>query len=331
MNTRRFTVSDVTNSRFYQLPKFLFDRELNETLNNDAKILYAILKDRHSLSLEKGWVNERGEVYFIYTRKDMEKMLGCSAQTTRNAINQLKVAGLFEEERIGLNRANRLYLMAQSAENTGVSEINTPECQNLTLQSANNDQSGVSEYNTQECQKLAPNKTDINNTDLSKTKSIDTKKSADPCSLAPKSKIIEIGDSTSSDTSASTQTVLSEKEAELFELFIAERKSRGKKTTILQRKSLIQKLFEYGSSSNERTEILEKTIHKGWLDFYPPSHQITPLPSSSISTKTESIDIEPDDPKELLQKLTEKDRASNTFVPFANSYEEENRYGNSCF
>ena len=350
---------EVEQFVFFRIPKLLITEPEFSRLSDSAKIMYGLFLDRTSLSIKNGWLDDQNRAYVIYSNEEIQDQLKCSKNTVTKVLSEIdtkKGIGLIERIRRGLGKPDIIYVKnftsvlsrkenitkdpkdmnepesPKSPENTG--SVQNPKIWESRIPKFGNQESqNLGNSNPKSCDSGIPNVgiPYMNNTENNKTDSIDTKKSADPCSLAPKSKKIEIGDSTSSDTSASTQTVLSEKEAELFELFIAERKSRGKKTTILQRKSLIQKLFECGSSSNERTEILEKTIYKGWLDFYPPSHQITPLPSSSISTKTESIDIEPDDPKELLQKLTEKDRASNTFVPFANSYEEENRYGNSCF
>jgi hypothetical protein len=40
-------VNDVKNNRFYQMPKFLFEGEFKDKLNNDARVLYSLLRDRH--------------------------------------------------------------------------------------------------------------------------------------------------------------------------------------------------------------------------------------------------------------------------------------------
>ena len=118
MNQRvRYTVNNVSNNRFYQMPKFLFEGEF-KTLSNNARILYSILRDRHDRSLQNRWINEQNEVYLIYTRKNMEEMLGLADKTVKKAVEQLKEFGLIEEEQIGLNMANRIYLT--DIENTGV-------------------------------------------------------------------------------------------------------------------------------------------------------------------------------------------------------------------
>jgi len=94
----------------YQMPKFLFEGEF-KVLSNNARALYMHLLDRQDLGLQNHWVNEKNEVFLIYSREEMADMLGVSQPTLRKAIMQLKQFGLMEEERIGLNRANRIYLM----------------------------------------------------------------------------------------------------------------------------------------------------------------------------------------------------------------------------
>ena len=110
LNTGRFTLDIVDNSRFYQMPKFLFEGKLKHALSNESKILYSLLKDRHDLSLKNRWVNENNEIYLIFTRDEMADMLACSKLTLRKTIDQLKQFNLIEEERLGLNKANRIYL-----------------------------------------------------------------------------------------------------------------------------------------------------------------------------------------------------------------------------
>jgi len=119
--SKRFTVDTVLNSRFYQLPKFLFEG-IYKRLSSDARILYSLLKDRHELSIRKRWVNSKGEVYIIYTREDLADVLGCSQPTLRKAIKALKDFKLIEEERPGLGAANRIYVLQVESENSPTGE-----------------------------------------------------------------------------------------------------------------------------------------------------------------------------------------------------------------
>ncbi|MCT4619887.1 MAG: replication initiator protein A [Marinisporobacter sp.] len=165
----RYTVDDVANNRFYQMPKFLFEGEFKNGLSNDAKVLYSLLRDRHDLSLTNNWINEKNEVYLIYTREKMSDMLGVSQPTLRKAIKQLEDFGLMEEDRMGLNKANRIYLTAITVENSGLKESFSPECKNLSVQSERIFQSRVKESFSQECKNLSPNDTDFNDTDFNDT------------------------------------------------------------------------------------------------------------------------------------------------------------------
>ena len=162
-NRVRYTQSDVSNSRFFQTPKFLFEGEF-KALSSDAKLLYALLKDKHELSLMNNWRNEKGEIYLIYTRENMAEMLGCSQPTLRKAIKQLIDKGLMEEERQGVNKPNLIYLLAVNPMDKGLKESFSPECKNVSVQSERMFQSGVKESFSQECKNLSPNDTNINQT-----------------------------------------------------------------------------------------------------------------------------------------------------------------------
>lgn len=162
----RYTVSDITKGRFYQMPKFLFEGEFKKGISNDAKVLYSLLKDRHELSLQNNWVNEKNEVYLVYTRGNMQEMLGLSDKTVKKAVDQLKKYGLMEEERLGLNRPNRIYLTAVSIENKGIGVIPTPDTEDLRFQNRRNSDSRNGEIPIQDTEGFRPNDTESNNTDF---------------------------------------------------------------------------------------------------------------------------------------------------------------------
>lgn len=152
-NRKRYTVQDVEMSRFYQLPKFLFEDEF-KNLNSDARILYSLLRDRHDLSLKNNWVNENGEVFLIYTRENMAHMIGCSIPTARKAFKQLESVGLVEDEFQGFNKPNLIYLNSVSVENTRTEKTF---------------HAGQKECFTPDRKELSPNDTELNNTNLKDT------------------------------------------------------------------------------------------------------------------------------------------------------------------
>ena len=76
----------------------------------NAKLLYGLLLNRTMLSQKSGWVSEDGNVYVIYTIKQMADDLNRSERTVKTALNELQNAGLITRVRQGWNRANRIFL-----------------------------------------------------------------------------------------------------------------------------------------------------------------------------------------------------------------------------
>ena len=109
-NRIRHTTAEHTRNTFFQLPVFLFTSEF-KGLSNDAKVLYALLRGRHELSVENGWENDKGEIYLIMSRESMAELLDVSENTVLKIVNELKKFELVEEERRGQGKTNLLYLL----------------------------------------------------------------------------------------------------------------------------------------------------------------------------------------------------------------------------
>ena len=81
----------------------------------NAKLLYGLLLNRTTLSQKSGWVSEDGNVYVIYTIKQMADDLDRSERTVKTALRELENAGLITRVRQGWNQANRIFLQGLSA------------------------------------------------------------------------------------------------------------------------------------------------------------------------------------------------------------------------
>lgn len=190
---RRFHVSDVINSTFFQVPKFLFTDEFKD-LNSDARLLYAMLKDRHELSLRNRWLTDDGEVYLIYTREEMMRMLQVSKPTVIKAMEALKNHGLLEEVRQGLRKPNLIFMymiedeyyqfhnetpnhknevneqiLEEKSDEKPLNSGEIPEVKNLYFKKSKNFTSGSKNSLPQEVKNLYPIYTDSNKTDISNT------------------------------------------------------------------------------------------------------------------------------------------------------------------
>ena len=91
---------------FIPLPRFMLAGEYSI----NAKLLYGLLLNRTTLSQKSGWVSEDGNVYVIYTIRQMADDLDRSERTVKTALRELENAGLITRVRQGWNQANRIFL-----------------------------------------------------------------------------------------------------------------------------------------------------------------------------------------------------------------------------
>ena len=106
--TTEYLRPDSALPRYLMLPRFLLEAKLPD----GARLLYALLLDRARLSMQnEGWTDERGRVFLIYTIRDLSAAMRRSESAVKVALRALEAAGLIRRERLGLGKANRLYLM----------------------------------------------------------------------------------------------------------------------------------------------------------------------------------------------------------------------------
>ena len=62
---------------YYQIPmELFFNKNYKDKLNSDSKILYGFLLNRLTLSIKNNWLDEEGNVFLIFTRKEVQELLG---------------------------------------------------------------------------------------------------------------------------------------------------------------------------------------------------------------------------------------------------------------
>lgn len=88
------------------MPRFILRGEYSI----NAKLLYALLLGRTQLSQKSGWLSKDGDVYVIYTIRQMANDLNRSERTVKAALTELENAGLITRVRQGWNRANHIFL-----------------------------------------------------------------------------------------------------------------------------------------------------------------------------------------------------------------------------
>ncbi len=99
-----YKVNECLENTFYQVPKELFTNPYYEKLNSDSKLLYALLLDRLSVSMKNEWIDEDGNVFLLFSRKEVEKKLKLSDKTVTKAFRELSNAKLIYEKRLGFRK-----------------------------------------------------------------------------------------------------------------------------------------------------------------------------------------------------------------------------------
>ena len=85
-------------------PRFLLKMDISQT----AKLLYALLLDRTTLSQRNGWQDDQGRTFIVYPIAEIAEMLDKGQTAIKAALNELDAAGLLERKRAGFSAANRL-------------------------------------------------------------------------------------------------------------------------------------------------------------------------------------------------------------------------------
>ena len=180
-NRIRYTLQNAVANTFYQLPDFILHHPEFDNLCSDAKILYAVLLRRHKLSLRNNWHDSNGDIYFYFSRTDMQAVLKKSDKTIKKIVEQLKECGLLDEEAQGLNKPNKLYLLLPQLQESempkwwrdinedtptaqqsqGHGNIPTPNTEDLRPQTRSFSESGHGNFPTPDSENFRPNYIDI--------------------------------------------------------------------------------------------------------------------------------------------------------------------------
>ncbi|CAC8559557.1 TPA: replication initiator protein A [Staphylococcus aureus] len=175
MSEQRFNIQQQYREKFYQLPKVFFTNEKYMQLSNDAKIAYALLKDRLELSIKNNWFDENGDIFFIFTNDKLKNILNCHDGKLTKIKKELSKADLLEQVRCGQGKPNKLYLKnpaitkedvyeIKKQEETSVEPSHDAEMRKSHFKKCENRISRNAKIAFQEMRKSHTNDTDLSNT-----------------------------------------------------------------------------------------------------------------------------------------------------------------------
>lgn len=168
-----FYKRDLERFQFFMLPKILVTGEQFKTISSDAKILYACLFDRISLSAKNDWLDKEGRIYIIFTIEEIMKTINRSRPTAVKALDELdkntRGIGLIERKRLGFGKPNIIYVKDFTSYEGEKLENQTSRSKDIELQEVKKFNYRSKETELQEVKKVDPTNTNYIKTDYINT------------------------------------------------------------------------------------------------------------------------------------------------------------------
>ena len=98
----KFT-SESLSASYIPFPRFLMEDSL-AGLSNEAKVLYALLLDRASISRQNGYVEPDGTIRLYFTLEQAQTKLHRSRQSATRIFRELEYSGLIIRKKQGLGK-----------------------------------------------------------------------------------------------------------------------------------------------------------------------------------------------------------------------------------
>ena len=99
----KFTTESPAAS-YIPLPRFLLADEDLKDISNDAKVLYALLMDRASISRKNSYIDPDGTIRVYFTVEETQKKLHRSRQCVTRIFRELEYTGLICRKKQGLGK-----------------------------------------------------------------------------------------------------------------------------------------------------------------------------------------------------------------------------------
>ena len=98
----KFT-SESLSASYISFPRFLMEDSLAR-LSNDAKVLYALMLDRASISRQNGYIEPDGTIRLYFTLEQAQTKLHRSRQGATRIFRELEYSGLIVRRKQGLGK-----------------------------------------------------------------------------------------------------------------------------------------------------------------------------------------------------------------------------------
>ncbi len=154
-----YKINETLQHSYYQMPQELFCNEKYRKLSIEAKVIYAFLLNRMNLSRINKWINNKGEIYLIYTRKEIQSKLNLSDKPVTRAFKELRETNLIKEEKQGFGKPNLIYIAKIEHEELQINDTDTKiEVDNALVDNRTKEDYCIEENTIHETEYLRANK-----------------------------------------------------------------------------------------------------------------------------------------------------------------------------
>ena len=142
-----FYGNETEQYSFYRIPKLLFTDTRFKSLSLGAKVLYGLMLDRISISIENNWFDDEGRAYINYSINAICEAMGCGTEKAVQLIAELddkKGIGLIIRKRLGQGKPDQIFVRKFT---DAKSEIQTSEKPNSSIRETGSLDIGKTEPN----------------------------------------------------------------------------------------------------------------------------------------------------------------------------------------
>ena len=108
---------------FYRIPKVMFTDNRFQNISTEGKVLYGLLLDRVSLSMENGWIDDEGRVYIIFTLTTIRQAMNCAEKSAIKYLTELEECGLIESCLLYTSAGKTNHDLSKTVYGAGCSEV----------------------------------------------------------------------------------------------------------------------------------------------------------------------------------------------------------------
>lgn len=93
---------------FVKLPRAVL---VDDRISLEAKVLYALMVDRVGVSERSGWKDKAGKTYIYFSRKEVQKVLGCGHEKAGHVAKELEEKGYIVRKKQGQGKPALIYVV----------------------------------------------------------------------------------------------------------------------------------------------------------------------------------------------------------------------------